>query len=324
VGYAGISQDKGTEMKLPWLFNIEPIWGLTNSERFIDKISQASREQKVVVWSIVWEPYIGQLDKIEHLIRRTRLVNPSVKIVLLADRWYQPDSERFLLLGIDETLFIDFFALATISRIKKFDQKLNKFWSPDKNKFLFLTGKPDKINRIRLLWKFDRAGLLSQAIWSLFVPSDLSSSCQKVLPELSTTLFQEFVEKNTGSPDLIVDNILGLHQGSLHYCGFPFDVKIYNQSLFHVVSETSFGEQRPWITEKTWLALINHLPFIIAGNINTLDYLQKTYGIRTFEKYLFKSNYDKITNTAKLAYLTIHKLGQEAGPLPKIQKSGGN
>ena len=37
-----------------------------------------------------------------------------------------------------------------------------------------------------------------------------------------------------------------------------------------------------------------------------------------------KINYDKITNTAKLAYLTIHKLGQEAGPLPKIQKSGGN
>ena len=37
-----------------------------------------------------------------------------------------------------------------------------------------------------------------------------------------------------------------------------------------------------------------------------------------------KINYDKIANTAKLAYLTIHKLGQEAGPLPKIQKSGGN
>lgn len=280
-------------MKLPWLFNIEPIWGLSDSNRFVEKISRASRDQKVVVWQVVWENYIGRLDKIKNLIDATRKVNPLVKIVLIADRWYQPDNENFLSLGFDETVFVDFFALATVSRAKKFNQEFGGAWSENRKKFLFLTGKPDKPNRIRLLWKFDQAGLLDRAIWSLFVPRDLQDSSRKFLPNISISQFQDFIENNTKSPDLVND-IPGLFRGSLHYCGFPFDVSMYNQSLFHVVSETHFSNQRPWITEKTWLALINRLPFIMAGDTNTLRYLQEVYGLRTFENHLPRSDYDKI------------------------------
>lgn len=281
-------------MRPTWLFDIEPIWGLVDNERFVEKISQGSRGNHMVVWHIVWENYTGHIDKLEYLVHRTRLINPSVKIVLLADRWFQPNGDQFLSAGIDETLFIDFFAVASMSRIKKFDQKLNKSWSKDRDKFLFLTGKPDKANRIRLLWKFDCAGLLDQAIWSLFVPENSSDTCQKLFSEIDISQFQEFVAKNTGSPDLVDDDIAGMLKGSSHYCGFPFDVQMYTQSLFHVVSETYFSTQRPWITEKTWLATINHLPFIMAGDVNSLEYLQKTYGLRTFEQYLPRSDYDKL------------------------------
>jgi hypothetical protein len=280
-------------MKLSWLIDIEPIWGLTDIERFVDLVSNAGQGHKVLVWHVLWENYTGQFDRLEHLVHRTRLLNPAIKIVLLADRWYQPDKEKFLKIGIDEMLVIDFFALATALRRDKFEQPFNEQWSKDREKFLFLTGKPDKPNRIRLLWKFDRAGLLDQAIWSLFVPPDVLASCQPLLPEISTLQLQEFVQKNSRSPDL-TDDIPGLLSGSLHYCGFPFDVRMYEQSLFHVVSETLFDNQRPWITEKTWLALVNHLPFIMAGNTNTLLYLRQIYDLRTFENYLPRPDYDKI------------------------------
>jgi hypothetical protein len=189
--------------------------------------------------------------------------------------------------------FLDFSALATASRRNKFQQAFSERWSTDREKFLFLTGKPDKKNRIRLLWKFDQAGLLDRSIWSLFASPETLAGCQSCLPELSPTQLEDFLRTHTRSPDLR-DGIPGLLRDSLHYCGFPFDVRMYEQSLFHVISETTFSNQRPWITEKTWLALVNHLPFVMSGDTKTLQYLRDIYGLRTFEKYLPKLHYDTI------------------------------
>lgn len=277
-------------MKFPWLFDIEPLWGLTDTKRFTHKISQASRGQHTVVWHVVWENYTYQPEAVKTLIQETRLVNPTVQIVLLADRWYEPNRQSFVHLGFDQTVFIDFFALATWARIKKINQQLNKSWSPDNGKFLFLTGKPNKINRIRLLWKLGKERLLDRSTWSLFVPNEMYDSCQQILPEIDADEFYSFVQANKRSPD--IDDVTG-------FCGLPFDVELYHNSLFQIISETHFGQQRPWITEKTWLAVLNRLPFIMAGNVDTLKYLQTVYKLRTFEQYLPRSDYDTIVESEK-------------------------
>jgi hypothetical protein len=52
-------------------------------------------------------------------------------------------------------------------------------------------------------------------------------------------------------------------------------------------------KDRAWVTEKTWLSIINRRPFIMAGDIGTLKKL-KQMGFRTFEQYLKTPNYDEL------------------------------
>jgi hypothetical protein len=74
-----------------------------------------------------------------------------------------------------------------------------------------------------------------------------------------------------------------------------FDVEIFKDSLFKVVSETDFDGPvfgpNAFFTEKTWKCVINHLPFIMAGNYYYLEYLENL-GFETFQQYLKIKNFD--------------------------------
>jgi len=167
---------------------------------------------------------------------------------------------------------------------------INTSWNHSANKFLFLTGKPDKTNRIRLLHKLDKHNLLHRSIWSFFMDKNLKNKCRPLLCELSDAEYEEFISNHQYTPD----NIMPTFNSGESLCidGFPFDATYYKDTLFRLISETQMFKQAI-VTEKTWVTIINNHPFIMAGYPGILDYL-KHAGFKTFEQYLPYPIYDQI------------------------------
>lgn len=186
------------------------------------------------------------------------------------------------------TLYIDWHALrvANAIDIKKLQNNTN--WNPDSGKFLFLTGKPAKIQRIRLLWMYAQANLLDQATWSLFFDDNTAKNCQAFVPELDQTQLQSFLEKYQCNPDNVHIETYEAQVSSSTW----WQKHIYEQSSLNVVSATEFINNAfdMVLCEKIWKPIVNCQPFIIAGQRNTLARLNDL-GFKTFEQYMPHPNY---------------------------------
>jgi hypothetical protein len=255
-------------------------------DEVVEKISCVPDGAPIILWMYEWI----QPNRVLYTI--DKIGNQRGQIYwLINDYYYPPETKKlFESTGINihwlqfDLLMLDF----ELSIFKT--STLNSNWNPDADKFLFLTGKPDRINRIRLLHKFYQQGLLEKSTWSFFIDNNLINKCRSLLPELSDDEYQLFLSQVTRNPDEI--NILYNSAGSCHYDGYPFDSVMYSQSCFRVISETMMGGQ-PINTEKTWVTLANRTPFMIIGYRGILDKL-KQQGYRTFEHYLPVQDYDWI------------------------------
>jgi hypothetical protein len=176
-------------------------------------------------------------------------------------------------------------------------QKFNKSWKNKKFKFLFLCNKLDKSNRILPLINFEKYNLLNEknCIWSLHDQSFCFENIFSVIEDHSINFTRSelelFLTKYQKNPDQISPLI---RNNTIHYDGIPFDHSLYKASSLSVVSESQTHPLYIWITEKTWRAIVNKHPFIIAGQPRTLEYL-KRYGFKTFENYL-PYEYDSIVD----------------------------
>jgi hypothetical protein len=172
----------------------------------------------------------------------------------------------------------------------------NQTWNPTTGRFLFLTGKPDRANRLALLYKFYQATLLDHCDWSLHIENQATDlKCRQMLSFLSDLEYREFVQKHARNPD----NILGIInkndvKSELHYSGYPFDSMLYKNTSFRVIAETQMSGV-PVTSEKTWLTIANSHPFIMAGYQHNLTPL-KQRGFKTFEQYLPVPEYDEISD----------------------------
>jgi hypothetical protein len=197
-------------------------------------------------------------------------------------------------------IYIDFFFWRVYQEIiVKQTNKTNSQWNANADKFLFLTGKPNKINRVGLLWKFYKKDLLKHAIWSLYVQDKDREATLKTLANQGVALdvANQFIDEYQWIPDNA--DIIFWPDGGSHYGGIPYDDTLYANVKFRVISETSFQSgnraelKKPWLTEKTWLTIVNCCPFIIAGEQRSLDYLE-SLGFRTFKKYLELTDYNNL------------------------------
>ncbi len=181
--------------------------------------------------------------------------------------------------------------------------KINLSWNPNADRYLFLTGKPYKPQRIGLLYKLYKRGLLDRCNYSLFMDPGMKEKSRPLVPDATDTEYDEFVKNYTRSPD---DIVYFKQDGDMHYGGVPYDDTLYANSLFRVVSETSVDCNPPYITEKTWLTVLNCSPFIIAGDLNSCKYLQSR-GLETFDKIFDIPTYDNIVpHTDRLEHIIAH------------------
>lgn len=248
-----------------------------------------------VVLSILWEAYSTEnwqknFIKLVNLIKEQ---HPAIKILLIINSWYRGQVDFINKSLVSEVVFVDFFLLMTYYRLILNNESLIATnWNYGNTKFLFLTGKPYKIHRIRLLYKFKQHKLLSHATWSLFINHELHRRSREFLKELTDKEYNLFLLTHAKNPDNIS---MIMNTNGCHYGGIPYKSDLYQNSLFQVISETYFKNSVPWITEKTWLAIINRRPFLMASSKGTLEKLKKM-GFKTFENYT-KIQYDDIENS---------------------------
>ena len=193
------------------------------------------------------------------------------------------------------TLYMDWHLLRVKNAIDTKPLETSSHWNSTSNKFLFLTGKPDKIQRIRLLWMYAQSNLLNRAIWSLLSDNNTVKKCQVFLPELTQSQLQSFLTKYKFSPDNIE---LEKYKAQVT-TGTWWQKHIYEQSSLNVVSATDFNNNFDMILcEKIWKPIVNCQPFIIAGQRNTLARLSDL-GFRTFGEYMPHPTYSLERNPQK-------------------------
>ena len=209
--------------------------------------------------------------------------------------WILPESIFFQNLSQIDTWNIEY-VLLEIDLIQTYFQTEifktntnNTHWNSNADKFLFLTGKPNKTNRVKLLYQMYQQGLLKYAVWSFFTNPDLDKQNQKILSTVTPCEYQQFVNDCQGSAD---SHIARTRHQNMLLDGTKFDPKIYQQTLFRVISETQMNRQSI-ITEKTWTTIANHHPFIMAGSTGLLEFLSYK-GFETYTEHLLYADYDQV------------------------------
>jgi hypothetical protein len=223
--------------------------------------------------------------------------NNNKKIVLFLNSWYKKYKHIFEIPQVDEVVYLDFFLYDTYKKllIEKKAELVDRYNYNINNRFLFLINKPVGLHRIGLVYKLHQAGLLKHSDYSFAIHNRFTENeCKKTMTAFKTKKFKmhRFYKKVKNSLDLEFNTEELQKINHTHYTGIPYNVELFKNCNFQLISETHF-DMSIWITEKTWIAIANKRPFIIAAHPGVLKKL-KSMGFKTFENYLAVSNYDRI------------------------------
>jgi hypothetical protein len=189
----------------------------------------------------------------------------------------------------NDVIFFDFFLWRVYNEIFiKKKNLVNSKWNSNAKKYLFLTGKPDKPQRIKLLHLLYSHNMLNNCVYSFFINNGMDEQSRHLLSDLSDQDYQQFIDTHKKNPDnIIINEQTGAPPG-----GIPYNHMLYTDSKFRIISETYMTKNLPWITEKTWITIANKVPFIIAGDYNSCEYLNRL-GFNTFDNLFETRSYDK-------------------------------
>ena len=190
---------------------------------------------------------------------------------------------------------LDYFLVKTFIKIILEGHPANNSWNPLATKALFLPGKAEKIHRVGLMAKLYEHQLLDRLEWSFYTDKGITDQCRKILNYYSDRNFNKFLNVCIRDLDPIKKE---MQYNTSHYGGFPYDVKLYENTCLSIISETEFCALPigyAWITEKTWRTIANRHPFVMAASSGTLTKL-KSLGFRTFENYMLHQEYDQLTD----------------------------
>jgi hypothetical protein len=201
-----------------------------------------------------------------------------------------------LLRDFDVEYFDSLANLTYNSYVKRSELKSDR-WNYNSDKFLMLTGIPVRYHRIRLVHKFYKENLLDRSIWSLFPPlsDNNKKDCRRILNDIDDEEYLKFSTVGFKKIDnIITDSHNDVIRAQYNDLTIEIPSSLFQKTLFSVISETYFLSDHPNydISEKTWRAIINRHPFIIAGTTGISKYLQ-SMGFKNFINY-FPIDHDSI------------------------------
>jgi len=219
----------------------------------------------------------------------------------------------------ENIIFFDYYVWMIYQSYK--DIKTNQ-WNDSSNKFLFLNGQPARVNRIYLTSLFHKKDLLKDNLYSFFPPwtDDDIKWCKECLG-YSEKDYNTFIEECQQTFDTLYDESKnyskldgpGLLKEKIYdkpWVKDPglIDLKFFSQTCFSVISEGNAyypATDYFFLTEKTWRAVVNNHPFIIAGYKEQVLYA-KQRGLETFEKYFDIKDYYLIEDEKERMKAVVH------------------
>lgn len=154
---------------------------------------------------------------------------------------------------------------------------------------LHLTGKPNKVQRIGLLYQCYLDGLQERFTSSAWLPKDKNSWVNRMLG-ISEDEYTKFTQKISSRSIDAISVRTNHDHSNLHYFGMPYDRCIYENTFCSLINETWIHSPRH-ITEKTWRTIDNVHPFVLVGSPGTVSYLESV-GFDCFRKFLTYPDYD--------------------------------
>jgi hypothetical protein len=154
---------------------------------------------------------------------------------------------------------------------------------------LHLTGKPNKVQRIGVLYQCYLEGLNNNFKSSAWLPAQKNTWVDQIL-KISDKQYEDFLANtNVNSVDGIQART-NADLSNLHYLGLPYDQSIYEKTFCSLINETWIHEPIH-ITEKTWRTIDNLHPFVLMGSPGSIRYLESA-GINCFREYMSYPDYD--------------------------------
>lgn len=249
-------------------------------------MSEDERRRTLVLGTIFWETIdLKTKAPFLELIERT-VNNLGSQFQLITSLFYKNQLSD---IPCNATA-IDFFLLRTFAACQK--QNINRAWGPEHKKILFLMGKYQKSHRLKLLYKLYKQHLLNddKCVWSC-IKLDIDSARPHLPRALSDSEIDDFLEMCYKLPDSA--DIIYQADGCTHYGGFPFDENLYKTTNISLISETKFYGKEVFITEKTYRAIANYHPFVIASTQGHNKTLQEM-GFYTFDEFMTNPTYDNL------------------------------
>lgn len=227
-------------------------------------------------------------DRFDEL--RQLMTQLGVEYVFLCDSGFKEHSE---LINKGDLIYSNFLLLSSYVRtILDKDQEVNDVWNYTSLKGLWTPGKMDRPHR----------ALLAKRLWEENLLDSIEYSCYLAVPDyLHATFFNEYdderFERFNRETSKQLD-LVGLSDISKldMFNGYPYDVNIYRNTSFSIVTESDFLTRLGWspkITEKTYRAIANNHPFIQVLYPGILDKLQ-SYGFSTFKDYMLIPDYNDL------------------------------
>jgi hypothetical protein len=258
------------------------------------------RQAKAVAVNLVWEKHRFVLDRAPVIAESIRILKfHGFLVLLIVD--YNYSHENLDWIGADDIVFVHHSLWRCYDwLVRKPVSKRNLAWNPAADKILFMTGKPDRPHRIRLLWKMYRSDLLKSTAWSFFGKGAPFDPLHKLIPEETVESLQDLMLQWENN----LDNTKVYYRGdSMHGVPIPVDPDLFQQCLFRIISETDHEYNArwpyPWVTEKTWITVFNQVPWIMAGEPGTCAWLESR-GLDTFQWALPQSYDDNVDVESRL------------------------
>ena len=182
--------------------------------------------------------------------------------------------------------FHGFLALSWYNDIKYFKKTYNF-----KNSYICLNNlcSGDRSYRLHLISKLKQRNLLACGSVSLnlenskLIQNELTDSNSKLSKNAKKEIFTNL---GFDQPSLILDT--EVFSGKLSG-DFDFTtVQLWQDSFFHIVTETVFYYDKLHLTEKIFKPIVSKRPFILVASAGNLNYL-KSYGFKTFDRWIDES-----------------------------------
>lgn len=214
-------------------------------------------------------------------------LSPTAHITLILDVVSKAYVDAKQLDDLNLTIqFIPYWLVWTYCAHNKLTQQTAQGPVPT-GKISYMPGKLDKLHRLVPVQVLNTLGMLEDIKLSLHVPSDDSVYRERIQQKLdiwdTDKRIQTVGQLEKYNRSLDVDLTLHTMADTFHLTGIPYDVSIYQDVSFAVISESDLASTnmyQSWLTEKTYRTIFNQIPFIqVCAAETTLHKM----GFETFE-----------------------------------------